>query len=182
MEHENAAACAITGHRPTRFKWKYNENDNDCKRLKRRLKEQLAAMYDQGVRRFYIGGALGVDLWSGELLLELKEQPEYNEIELILVLPFMGYDRDWDPKSKHRLSVLRRGSAEVIVAGTSENSPTDNYRLRNQYMVDHAGCLLAVYDNDRNLRSGTMQTVNYARRKGLPITLIHPDSARVFHE
>lgn len=57
-----------------------------------------------------------------------------------------------------------------------------NYRLRNQYMVDHASCLLAVYDNDRNLRSGTMQTANYARRKGLPITLIHPDSAAVSYE
>ena len=182
MEYINNTACAITGHRPSRFKWKYKENDNDCKRLKRRLKEQLAALYDQGVHQFYIGGALGVDIWSGELLLELKEQPEYNEIKLVLVLPFEGYDRDWEPKSKHRLSILRQNSAGVIVAGTSENSPTDNYRLRNQYMVDHAGCLLAVYDNDRQLRSGTMQTVNYARRKGLPITLIHPDSAKVSHE
>lgn len=178
----NLNACAITGHRPTRFKWKYNENDNDCKRLKRRLKEQLAALYDQGVHQFYIGGALGVDIWSGELLLELKEQPEYSEIELVLVLPFKGYDQDWDLKSKHRLSVLRQNSAEVIVAGTLVNSPTNNYRQRNQYMVDHAGCLLAVYDNDRQLRSGTMQTVNYARRKGLPITLIHPDSVNVSYE
>ena len=49
-------------------------------------------------------------------------------------------------------------------------------------MVNHADCLLAVYDNVRQLRSGTMQTVNYARRKGLPITLIHPDSAEVSYE
>ena len=114
MGTENNTACAITGHRPTRFKWKYNENDNNCKRLKRRLKEQLAALYDQGVRRFYIGGALGVDMWSGELLAELKEQPEYGEIELVLVLPFVGYDRDWNPGSKHRLSILRQRSAGVI--------------------------------------------------------------------
>lgn len=178
----NNTACAITGHRPTRFRWKYNENDNDCKRLKQRLKEQLAALYDQGVRRFYIGGALGVDMWSGELLLELKEQPEYGKIELVLVLPFVGYDRDWEPESRRRLSALRQKSTEVIVVGQSENPPTDNYRLRNQYMVDHASCLLAVYDNNRQFRSGTMQTVNYARRKGLPITLIHPDLATVDYE
>ena len=158
-------ACAITGHRPTRFKWKYNENNNGCKRLKRRLKEQFVQLYDKGV-----------------LLLELKEQPEYSDIELVLVLPFDGHDRDWDPKSRRRLSVLRQHSTEVVIAGTAENSPVTNYRLRNQYMVDHASCLLAVYDNDRNLRSGTMQTVNYARRKGLPITLIHPDSAAVSYE
>lgn len=53
--------CAITGHRPVRFKWKYNENNNGCKRLKRRLKEQFTLLYRQGVRRFYIGGAHGVD-------------------------------------------------------------------------------------------------------------------------
>ena len=174
--------CAITGHRPTRFKWKYNENNNGCRRLKRRLKEQLAALYDQGIRRFYIGGALGVDMWSGELLLELKEQPEYSEIELVLVLPYAGHDADWDKRSRYRLSVLRQHSTEVLVAGSTENPPAVNYKLRNQYMVDHADCLLAVYDNDRNLRSGTMQTVNYARKKGLPITLIHPDSAVVSYE
>lgn len=174
--------CAITGHRPTRFKWKYNENNNGCRRLKRRLKEQLAALYAQSVRRFYIGGALGVDMWSGELLLELKEQPEYSEIELILALPFAGHDAEWDKQSRHRLSVLRQHSAEVLVVGSTENPPAVNYKLRNQYMVDHADCLLAVYDNDRNLRSGTMQTVNYARKKKLPITLIHPDSAAVAYE
>ena len=92
-------SCAVTGHRPTRFKWKYNENNNGCRRLKRRLKEQLVLFYENGVRRFYTGGALGVDLWAGELLMELKEQPEYGEIELILVLPFDGHDKDWDPKS-----------------------------------------------------------------------------------
>ena len=175
-------ACAITGHRPTRFKWKYNENNNGCKRLKRRLKEQLVQLYDKSVRRFYVGGALGTDLWSGELLMELKEQPEYSELELILVLPFVGHDDNWDKASRHRLSVLRQHSADVIVAGNEENPSVSNYRLRNQYMVDHADCLLAVYDNDRNLRSGTMQTVNYARRKMLPIILILPDSAAVFYE
>lgn len=175
-------ACAITGHRPSRFKWRYNESDNGYKRLKRRLKEQFIQLYEKGVRRFYIGGALGTDFWSGEILAELKGQPEYSDIELVLVLPFDGHDRDWDPKSRRRLAVLRQHSTEVIVTGDPEDPPVSNYRLRNQYMVDHANCLLAVYDNDRDFRSGTMQTVNYARRKQLPITLIHPDSAAITYE
>ena len=68
--------CAIIGHRPTRFRFKYQENNAGCKRLKKRLHDQFMLLYDNGVRRFLIGGSLGVDIWSGEILLKLKEQPE----------------------------------------------------------------------------------------------------------
>jgi uncharacterized phage-like protein YoqJ len=60
-ELQMSLTCAITGHRPTRFKFKYNENNNGCKRLKKRLRDQFIDLYGQGVRRFYLGGALGVD-------------------------------------------------------------------------------------------------------------------------
>ena len=66
--------------------------------------------------------------------------------------------------------------------GNKEAPPAVNYRRRNEYMVDRAGYLLAVYDNDRSIRSGTGMTVNYARKKGLPITLIHPDKATISKE
>ena len=42
--------------------------------------------------------------------------------------------------------------------------------------------LAEVFDNDRSIRSGTGMTVNYARKKGLPITLIHPDKATISKE
>lgn len=42
-------SCAITGHRPTRFKFGYKENYTGCKRLKKRLYEQFALLYEKGV-------------------------------------------------------------------------------------------------------------------------------------
>jgi uncharacterized phage-like protein YoqJ len=172
-------SCAITGHRPTRFKFKYKENNNGCKRLKKRLHDQIVLLYDQGVRRFYVGGALGVDMWAGEIVLRLKEQPEYSDIELIEVLPFEGHDAKWDDRSKKRMSFLRQHSTEVAVIGSADDPGPINYRRRNEYMVNRADCLLAVYDNDRSIRSGTGMTVHYAQKKKLPIICIHPDSAVV---
>ena len=46
-------------------------------------------------------------------------------------------------------------------------------------MVDHADFLLAVYDNNRKLRSGTGQTVNYALKQNLRIIFLHPDTAEI---
>ena len=109
--------CAITGHRPTRFKFKYNENDSRCKHLKRRLREQFVELYNQGVRRFLVGGALGVDMWSGEILLKMKLEPEYSDLELVVVLPYPGHDERWDERSKKRLAFLIEHSAEHITVG-----------------------------------------------------------------
>lgn len=170
-------SCAITGHRPTRFKWKYNENNNGCKRLKKRMRDQFILLYEKGVRRFYVGGALGVDMWAGEIILRLKEQPECSDIELVVVLPFPGHDEQWDPRSRERLAFLIRHSKEHLTIG--KTACQESYTQRNHYIVDQADWLLAVYDDMRNLRSGTMQTVNYAKKKNKSIILIHPDTVQV---
>ncbi len=166
--------CAVTGHRPTRFKWKYKENNNGCKRLKKRMHDQFIALYEKGVRRFLVGGGLGVDQWAGEIILRLKEQPEYSDIELVVVLPFPGHDEQWDARSRERLAFLIRHSAEHVTVG--KTACRESYVQRNRYMVDHADCLLAVYDEERNLKSGTMQTVNYGKVKKKLIICIHPDT------
>lgn len=170
-------ACAIIGHRPTRFKFKYNENNTGCKRLKKRLHDQFVLLYEQGVRRFLIGGSLGVDIWSGEILLKLKEQPEYAGIELVLVLPHPGHDARWDQRSKARLAFLLAHCAEHTTVGMQANA--ESFYKKNRYMVDHSNCLLAVYDNDRTVRNGTGQTVQYAEKLGRSIVLIHPDTGIV---
>lgn len=167
-------ACAITGHRPTRFKFKYKENDTRCKRLKKRLREQFVELYQKGVRRFLVGGALGVDQWSGEILLRMKLEPEYQDIELVVVLPYPGHDERWDERSKKRLAFLIEHSAERITVG--QKACQESFFQRNRYLVDHANCLLAVYDNERFGRSGTGMTVHYAERKKVPIIMIHPDT------
>lgn len=169
--------CAVTGHRPTRFKWKYKENNNGCKRLKKRMHDQFIALYEKGVRRFLVGGTIGVDQWAGEILLRLKEQPEYSDIELVVVLPYPGHDKQWDPRSRERLAFLIQHSAECVTVGKYAGQAS--FTQRNRYMVDHADCLLAVYDGEQNLKSTTMQTVSYAEKKGIPALFIHPDTGVV---
>lgn len=145
-----------------------------CKRLKKRLRDQLMALYGQGVRRFYVGGCLGVDQWAGEILLQLGKQSDFPGIELVVVEPFPGHDKDWDERSQSRQRFLIDHSTEHLVIGQDDRP--DSYFARNRYMLSHADVLLAVYDNDRTVRSGVGQTVLSAEKKGLPVILIHPDT------
>lgn len=100
---------------------------------------------EEGIFRFYVGGALGVDMWAAEQLLYLKEQPGYQDIELIVALPFEGHDSKWDAMSKQRLQIIIHNATKCIVIGQS--GTTSDYKKRNYYMVDHADFLLAVYDS-----------------------------------
>lgn len=125
-----------------------------------------------------VGGALGVDMWSGEILLELKKQPEYSDIELVIVLPHPGHDARWDERSKKRMAFLRQHCAECITIG-NDTGP-ESYYNRNRYLIDHADCLVAVYDNDRNMQNGIGQTVRNAEKQGKQITLIHPDTGIIY--
>ena len=172
------SACAIIGHRPSRFKFRYSEDYSLCKKIKQAMFEQFKKLYDeQGVRRYYVGGALGVDMWAGELILRLKEQSGYGDIELVVVLPFEGHDAKWDERSKRRMDFLRRMCSDCVVIGKEDCR--ENYIKRNRYMVDHAKVLLAIYDDDPTTFNGIRTIVNYADRKKLPVILIHPDTGQV---
>lgn len=163
-------SCAITGHRPKTL-CLGGERTPICVELKEAIQSHLMLLYWKGVRQFYIGGALGVDLWAGELLLKLQKRSEYKDLQLILALPFENYNMCWEQKDKERLEQLKSNSSQIIIVCEEVISPRLCYRLRNQYMVDHADCLLAVY-NTSAPRTGTGMTVRYGEKRGIPIFLI----------
>lgn len=173
--------CTITGHRPQRFKFKYNEHYKLCVKIKKALTAEIINFYSQGVRTFWIGGGIGVDTWAGEIIIELKKQKEYEAMRLCVALPFSSFKARCDPKQQTRLrDILNACDEQIIVADKESDSA---YRCRNEYMIERSDCVLAVYDNDRSIRSDISMTVNYAvKEKGVAFTFIHPDTAAVSKE
>ena len=159
-------SCAITSQRPTRFKFKYQEYMTSCKRLKKRLHDVFTELYRRGVRRFYVGGALGVDLWAGEILLEMRRQEEYQELEIV-----------WDPKSRERLRHLKENCDQFVMG--SKIVGAQGYRERTAYMVEHADCLVTVCDDETKGSSGVELAVKLAEQQKLPIVQICPRTGEI---
>jgi uncharacterized phage-like protein YoqJ len=89
-------SCAFIGYQPTDFFFKTNELHPLCQEIKDALLEQARTQYQRGARRFCIGGGLGTDMWAGEAILSLIDNPEYPGIALACVMPFEGYNSAWD--------------------------------------------------------------------------------------
>ena len=171
----NTQSCAVTGHSPQRFKFKYNEQAPLCLKIKTALTEQIKTLYAKGVRLFYVGCAVGVDTWAAEIVIELKQQAEYSDIELYCAIPFADHDAKFtDGQKKRSENILSKCNHKEII--NRHYSPTAYKRL-NYFLVDKSQHLIAVFDQDKSDRSGLVQTVNYAKKNELQITYIHPDTA-----
>ena len=171
----NKISCAITGHSPQRFKFKYNEQALLCRSIKMTIMEQIKELYSKGVRIFYVGCAVGVDTWAAEIIIELKKQADFFDIELYCAIPFPDHDEKFtDGQKKRYQKILSQCTHKEII--NNHYSPVAYKRL-NYFLVDKSQYLIAVYDQDKSERHGLGQTVNYAIKNNLKIIFIDPDTA-----
>ena len=144
-------SCAFTGHRPKKFPWGYNETDTRCVALKQTLTREIVKLIEAGYTDFLSGMAEGADTWAAMVVLALKK--ENPALKLHCVLPCEG-----------------QGADEVVYV--SREYSKDCMLKRNRYLVDHAACLLAVYNGE--WRGGTTMTVRYARKLGREVIILNP--------
>lgn len=161
-------ACAFTGHRPSKFPWRYDETDSRCVALKEELTEQIAKLAEAGVTDFFSGMAEGTDIYCAQIVLELRRKnPALN---LHCVLPCEGQADRWSDSARERYYTIVKQAD--FVDYVSRKYYDGCMLARNRRLVDQAGILLAVYNGER--RGGTAATVRYARKAGREIIMIDP--------
>jgi uncharacterized phage-like protein YoqJ len=105
------------------------------------------------------GGALGWDQALAAAALDLN-------IPTTMALPFPGFEDRWPSKSKTFLhSLIYRASKTVFVCDPGYAGW--KMQKRNEWMVDNADSVLALWDGSDG---GTGNCVRYANKVGKPIT------------
>ncbi|MDR1534289.1 MAG: DUF1273 domain-containing protein [Planctomycetota bacterium] len=161
--------CCFTGHRPKFFTFGSNEDHPDCIGIKNFIRENCERLIvEKCVTHFISGGALGVDTWAMEEVLSLKGK--YPRITLECALPYPEMpDRFHHKDRKRHDAIMAKCDVKTIV------SPTYTGRTcldkRNEYMVDHAGYLIAVW---LGIMTGTGRTVEYAKKIGREVICHRP--------
>ena len=161
-----AVTCCFSGHRPVRLPWGRNEADPRCLALKERLDRAVERAYAAGCRHFLCGMARGCDLYFAQAGLDLRARRP--DITLEGVRPCESQADRWPEEERARYqSILDRCDYETLV-----QHRYDRFCMmrRNRYMVDRSARLLAVYDGEP--KGGTAQTLAYALRKGLHVTIL----------
>ena len=93
MIYDNALTACITGHRPSKLPWRYDETKENCNRFKNDLRIVFEGAIKYGFKNFFTGMAEGFDMIATEILLELKNT--YKDIKIIAVIPCLGQEKNW---------------------------------------------------------------------------------------
>ena len=86
-------SCAFTGHRPRKFPWRYDENDDGCIALKKVMADQVSVLAKSGAIHYYSGMADGSDVWLAQAVLTLRDTG--LSMQLHCVLPCEGQADQW---------------------------------------------------------------------------------------
>ena len=150
----------FTGHRPHKLHGRSEEQIREV------LQKEIQRAYDDGFRTFITGMAMGVDIWAGELVLELREKDP--EVHLICALPHAGFESAWDERwqERYRKLIEQADLCKVI----SQQRHRGVYQVRNEWMVDRSSRVIAVYNGETG---GTRNTIAYARREGVDVQQIN---------
>lgn len=166
-------SCAFTGHRPQKLPFGFNEADERCTALKDILRKQIIHLIEEEkVTHFISGMALGVDMYSAEIVLDLKKT--YPGITLESAIPCETQANKWNAAMRERYYEIAAQCDKETMLQTKYTP--DCMEKRNRYMVDHADYIIAVWDGKP---SGTGNTVKYAQKMEKKIIVIDPSTLTV---
>lgn len=156
---KRAKRACFTGHRP------YKLHGCSEEQIKAMLRTEIQKAYADGFRTFITGMAMGVDIWAGELVLELRDT--YPDIHLICALPHEDFEASWDAHWQTRYrSLLERADLYRVI---SQERQRGVYQVRNEWMVDRSARVIAVYNGEAG---GTRNTIAYAAKKNVTVRQI----------
>lgn len=154
----------VTGHRPNKL-YGYDFSDSRWQQLKEQFKEILR---ENNCDEAITGMALGVDTIFALAVLELRESS--YPIKLHCAIPCKNQDKFWPEENRILYKTILKNADTVKFVSNEEYKPWVMQK-RNEYMVDLADKVIAVWDGSK---SGTGNCVKYAKQVGKVVIRIEP--------
>lgn len=157
-QEKRAHRCCFTGHRPEKLSM---PEAMVVAALQKEIRQAIA----DGFNVFLSGMARGVDLWAAEAVLRFRNAN--RSVKLICASPYPGFEERWSRawQGRYRQVMVRADLVRFISPGYHPAC----FQQRNEWMVDHAARVIAVWNGQP---SGTKNTIDYAARQGIPIITI----------
>lgn len=164
---EKEKTITISGHRPRKLPWGYDEAMGCCVKFKKKLKIVFEKAIAEGFECFLSGMAEGVDMIAAQLLMEIKEIQTH--IKIIAVVPCRNQCSKWAKQQQEKYKQMLENCDKVIVLNEKYTPTCMNER--NKFMCENSCVLIAGFSGERG---GTKNTIEYAKQNKSKVIIINP--------
>ena len=162
--------CCFTGHRSRDLPFGGDLRKQGMKCLASSLQLLIVEAIADGYNTFISGMSDGVDLLCAQLVMELAKSGRYGDIKLICALPYKEqFAEIVTTADKYKYPVVIDECDEKVII--SDRTDRDRYKKRNSFMVENSSRIIGVM-KEKPYGSGTLQTVNMAKRAGIEMKII----------
>lgn len=135
----------ITGYKPMELNI-FNMNDKRIFFIKETIKKRLIPLIEEGIEWILISGQSGVELWAGEVVLELKTQ---YDIKLAVITPFLNQEHVWkeDQQTLYQSIIGQADFFQSLVQ--KEYEGPYQFRMKDRWFLEKSDACLMLYDQEQ---------------------------------
>ena len=125
----------------------FKENDPRVAFIKAAIEKRLISFIEEGLEWVIITGQLGVEMWTAEVVLDLKDNYDIN---IAMIPPFENQENRWpDPlKEKYQELTFIVDFFQPLYKG--EYKGPYQFQAKNKWLVDKSdGCLLLMDEDNQ---------------------------------
>ena len=152
-------ACSFSGHRAIKVE--------HLKHVSQLIMRAINYAYDNGVRTFYTGGAIGFDTLAARQVILFKMS--HPDVRLHLISPCINQADNWSHSQQQTYDFIMKNSDHVEFV--SDEYKDGCMQMRNRRLVDECD-MLVVYLSRQN--TGTGQTTRMAEKMGKTVFNLYP--------
>ncbi|MFZ3579879.1 SLOG family protein [Virgibacillus sp. DJP39] len=148
----------------------FKEDDHKITFIKSAIKKKLLNFADEGLEWVLISGQMGVEMWTGQVVLELKET---HDIKIGIIPPFEKQESRWPEPIQQAYQELVMAADFHQFLHKGEYKGAFQFKAKNDWFVDKSDACLILLDDEfpgsnRFFYEKAKQARNY------PIYLITP--------
>lgn len=159
----------VTGYKPYEMSI-FKPDDPKIAFVKAAIEKRLTSLIEDGLEWVLISGQMGVEMWTGEIVLELQET--YN-VKIGVIPPFENQESRWpEPiQQSYQALIMEANFHQHLYKG--EYKGGFQFKAKNDWFVEKSdGCLILL--DEENPGSNRFFYEKAKKASNYPILLITP--------
>ena len=123
----------------------FKEDDPKVQFIKSALKKRLIGFIEEGLEWVIVSGQMGVEIWTAEIVLDLKEEYDIN---LAVFPPFENQDNRWPDNLKEKYQEITMIADFYKPLYTGDYKGPYQFRAKNMWFAEKSDASLLLMDEE----------------------------------